>query len=616
MNRWLRLPLALCLFLSATVFLLADDPKKDEARDKGPDLTGFRTVDEAVTTRVSRTITPNHNQPGYLGVQLDADVKDRLVVGHVESGSPAAKAGLEVGDVIRQVDGQIIGEVATFRDLIQSKQPGDALKMTVQRKDKNVDVSATLAAVSRPLGGSEARADLGVRTSESDEGAKIDRFPNGSAAEAAGLKVGDVIVRIDDVPLGAAQRLRDAVSSHKPGETVTLLVKREGKDLEIKVKLGGDEGDASRFGWDTRGGAIWRKDVYHLGIIVIDYPDVEHNAKVSAADWEKALFSKGTYTDKSVTGQSVYGSLNDYYLELSCDTFHVEGKAFEPIKVSKKRAEYGNETSNRDRLALLTEAMDKILERDGKEAFKDIDGLCFIYAGGRVQTNRGNLYWPHRASVSHQGKRWPYYICAEGGGRMGDISVFCHEFGHMLGLPDLYARPENPGSEGLGVWCAMSNQLGGGRPQHFSAWCKEQLGWLKPTVIDPTVKQKLILGPVEGSSKECYKVLIRPDGSEYLLLENRTKKGFDRDLPGEGLLVWRVVDNHPILEESHGILGPDGPDRFRNAVPFPSASNNAFTPYTTPSSKSQKGGGLPVHITNIEKLPDGRITFFIGYESL
>ena len=81
---------------------------------------------------------------------------------------------------------------------------------------------------------------------------------------------------------------------------------------------------------------------------------------------------------------------------------------------------------------------------------------------------------------------------------MANISVFCHEFGHMLGLPDLYARPENPGSEGVGIWCAMSNQAGNGRPQHFCAWCKEKLGWVKPTVIDPTVKQKLILRADRG----------------------------------------------------------------------------------------------------------------------
>ena len=72
---------------------------------------------------------------------------------------------------------------------------------------------------------------------------------------------------------------------------------------------------------------------------------------------------------------------------------------------------------------------------------------------------------------------------------MNDISVFCHEFGHMLGLPDLYARPEMPGMEGVGPWCAMSQQNGAGRPQHFSVWSKDQLGWVTPKVIDPRVKQ-------------------------------------------------------------------------------------------------------------------------------
>ena len=90
-------------------------------------------------------------------------------------------------------------------------------------------------------------------------------------------------------------------------------------------------------------------------------------------------------------------------------------------------------------------------------------------------------------------------------------------------------------------------------------------GWLKPCVIDPAVKQKLILSPINGSAEECYKVLLRPDGSEYLLLENRVKKGFDRDLPAEGLLIWRVVDGKPVLEESHGITTLDGPSRVSSA---------------------------------------------------
>ena len=288
---------------------------------------------------------------------------------------------------------------------------------------------------------------------------------------------------------------------------------------------------------------------------------------------------------------------------------------FDWVQMSKNRPEYAQGSGPSAFTPFLAEATDLVLQREGNDALSGFDGLMFLYAGDRVAgTNRGGLYWPHKGVFSYHGKRWNYFIVQEGGSRMDSVSTPCHEFGHMLGLPDLYARPEAPGSIGLGSWCAMSIQAGGGRPQHFSAWCKEQLGWIKPTVIDPTVKQKLVLSPIEGSPAECYKILIRPDGTEYLLLENRKKTGFDESLLGEGLLIWRVSNNRPMLEESHGVDGPNGPMVYLSSVPYPSLANNAFTPYTTPSSRSILGGGLPVYLTNIKKLPDGRITFYVGYE--
>jgi M6 family metalloprotease-like protein len=307
--------------------------------------------------------------------------------------------------------------------------------------------------------------------------------------------------------------------------------------------------------------------------------------------------------------------MNDYWLEQSFGAFRVEGKVFDWVKVKNKRASYGE---GGNRYALFTEALDLVAARDGKNALKGFDGIFFLYAGDRVRTRRGGLYWPHRASMSYRGERWAYFICPElAGSSMASISVITHEFGHMLGLPDLYARPEVPGEEGLGDWCLMATGHGrDGKPLHLSAWCKARLGWVAPAVIDPRDKQKLILSPVEANKRECFKVLVRPDGSEYLLLENRSRKGFNRDLAAEGLFVWRVVNNRPILEESHGITTPDGPMRFLESVPYPSPSNNSFTPHTTPSSRSPRGGGLPVHITNIRRLPDGRITFHIGYEYL
>jgi M6 family metalloprotease-like protein len=501
----------------------AQDPRKPVDA-----LADFRTVETAITARISKASPAESRTPGFLGVHVAPD-EGGLKVAHVHPDSSAAKAGLREGDLLGGISGQALRSPDDLKQFLGGKAAGDKLTLEVRRGDTPMELTAALAAPSQPL-------ETGQRPAAKGKGS-----------------------------------------------------------FDVRRKM-------------TR----WSKPVYRLALVLIEYPDAKHNPAIKTKDWEESLFSRGTYVNKkNATGQPVHGSLNDFFLEQSYGTFRVEGKAFPWVQVSKKRTEYGQGSN---RTALLTEALDKLLERDGKDALKDFDGVFFMYAGGRMKVARGSLYWPHRSSVAHKGKRWPYFICPEGGDRMYNISVLCHEFGHMIGLPDLYARPENPGSEGLGQWCLMSNQAPNGRPQHMSAWCKEQLGWLKPAVIDPTTPQKLVLSPVYKSSRECFKVLVRADGSEYLLLENRTGKGFDASLPAHGLLVWRVVRGRPTLEESHGVAGPAGPRTMSGSVPFPSKINDAFTPFTTPSSRSQLGGGLPVYISNIRRLPDGRITFYVGWE--
>jgi M6 family metalloprotease-like protein len=578
-----------------------------------PDLSDFRTVDTAIKAEVAATSPAGPGLAGYLGVHVEPDKRGRLTVAALAPDSPAARAGVLAGDVLDRVGGKGVSTEAELRQTLQSLAPGQPLALRVARGKKRLELTATLQATSRPLKISERRAILGLSIGDPEEGgAPIRQVVAGSPAAEAGLKTGDLLWRIDGAPLTLAARLGDTVAEKQPGDSVHLSLLRDGKELELDVRLTEDRGSSDAAARESR---VWKKDVYRLAVICVEYPDVKHNPAVSARDWEESFFSKGTYTGKkSATGQTVYGSVNDYYQELSCGALRVEGKVFDWVQVSKNRADYSQGSGTGNRSVLLTEALDVLRERDGREALSGYDGVFFLYAGARFETTRGGLYWPHRATVNYKGQAWPYFIMPEGGERMSGISTVCHEFGHMLGMPDLYARPENPGSEGLGVWCAMSNENPNGRPQHMGAWCKEQLGWLKPAVIDPTVKQKLILAPIEGSSRECYKVLVRADGSEYLLLENRRRTGFDTGLPGEGLLIWRVVGRRPILEESHGVEGPSGPRVFPTVVPYPSKANDAYTPYTVPSSRSQLGGGLPVHLTNIQQLEDGRITFYVGYE--
>jgi M6 family metalloprotease-like protein len=587
------------------------------------DLTGYKTVATATKANpkeFSSNATSSGTAAGFLGVVI-GEKAGKAVLDAVAPDSPADVVGLKEGDILELIDTQKIRSASEARDMLRSKLAGEKVKLTVIRGSNTVEVLATLKATTKPLSVSTARAILGVTLGDSvpNGGVKLADITNGGPADKAGLKKDDVILKIDGVNISGPTGFRDYVGNKTPGDRLELIVERGEKKLELKAVLEAEERTFGRGGggsWDDRLPRMWTKPAYRLAILGIEYPDVKHNAKIKDSDWEEAMFSIGTYTGKSATGDRVYGSMNDYYKELSNGTFKIEGKFIGWHEVSKKRLDYstGSGTSTREKTALLTESLELYTKQAGKDALKEFDGIFFLYAGGRVETTRGGLYWPHRANVGYGGRSLPYFIVQEGGSRMNDISVFCHEFGHMLGLPDLYARPELPGSEGLWQWCAMSNQIGNGRPQHFCAWSKEQLGWVKPTVIDPRVKQKLVLSPIESDPTQCFKVMVRADGSEYFLLENRKKTGWDSQLPGEGLLMWRIVNNKPVLEESHGIEGARGPSSFPTSVPFPSNANDSFTPYTIPSSKSQLGGGLPVWITNIRRQPDGRITFYIGYE--
>jgi M6 family metalloprotease-like protein len=613
----MRYPLTALAAIGLFVPALAEEPRVD--------LREYKTVATAKSTTIKQ-LSGLPKQPAHLGVYTEPDTA-AVRVAAIEPASPADLGGMRVGDRIVAVEGRSTPTVDAFRSAVTALVDGDRAILTVDRDGKSVAVKVALAATSRPMT-VLPRAVLGVQMTAADNGVKIENVNVGEPADRAGIRAGDVIARINRADVTSQDKLREILGGYLPGDTVTVVLKRAGQQISVECKLAADRSSDRALGidqlsgnelptltnWDMRRPGTWTKPSYRLAVIVIAYPNQPVSEKIDRAEWDRAFFSTGTYTGKNATGQTVYGSMNDYYREISSGKFKVTGKVFEPISVSKQRNDY-TQTSNRS--AMLTEALDLLLVREGNDALKDFDGLHFIYAGSRLQTQRGGIFWPHRANLIYRNQRWAYFICPEGGDRMSSISVASHEFGHMLGLPDLYSRPETPGIEGLGIWCTMSTGHGrDGKPLHFSAWCKEQMGWLKPCIIDPSVKQKLILSPINGSADECFKVLLRPDGSEYLLLENRVKKGFDRDLPAEGLLIWRVVDGKPVLEESHGITTSDGPSRYLGSVPYPSPSNSAFTPYTTPSSKPAKVGGLPVHITNIRRLPDGRIIFQIGYEYL
>src|SRR5207248_456423 len=149
--------------------------------------------------------------------------------------SPAATAGLKKGDIVRSIENRSPASVEEARELVQACAAGRSLRISVLRLKEKLDLIATLAAASRPLTGSGQRILQGVRTTEQDNGARVDRVFPGSPAADAGLKSGDVISKIDESSLGSSRQLSDVLNEKAPGSMITLVVQRDGGQTELKV---------------------------------------------------------------------------------------------------------------------------------------------------------------------------------------------------------------------------------------------------------------------------------------------------------------------------------------------------------------------------------------------
>jgi serine protease Do len=98
-----------------------------------------------------------------------------------------------------------------------------------------VAVGVVSVAPRRPV---EARGFLGVGHEMTEAGVQVTEVVPGTAASAAGIEVGDVIQKVDDIPIDTSMKLVEAVGNHKPGDKIVLQIQREGKSLRKEAALG------------------------------------------------------------------------------------------------------------------------------------------------------------------------------------------------------------------------------------------------------------------------------------------------------------------------------------------------------------------------------------------
>jgi len=261
--------------------------------------------------------------PGWLGVFL-ADA-DGAVVQEVIPGTPAAKAGIEAGDVLLAVDGEKTRTRDAFIAAIQGHQAGDRVRIELRRDGREQKVVVQLgerpervgagadvaeapaeASSRRPpappaVGGAVrvpappaaqavgGRPYVGVSVRETDGGVVIDRVIEDGPAARAGLHAGEVLVSVGDHRVQNLEQLDDVLSGFRAGQTVAVNVRTDDATRSVKVRLGSRPGE--------RAGAPVRVDAVRVPATEVATEEAPMEEARSEAVVEEPIVTEGVVVE-------------------------------------------------------------------------------------------------------------------------------------------------------------------------------------------------------------------------------------------------------------------------------------------------------------------------------
>ena len=361
-------------------------------------------------------------------------------------------------------------------------------------------------------------------------------------------------------------------------------------------------------------------------VILVEYNDVEFNTP-EPFDYFNRMLNEEGFSDYNATGSAA-----DYFRYNSSDAFQPQFDVYGPVKLSKNRSYYGaNDPWGNDLRPhkMVIEALDA-LDEDVDFSQYDCDGdgyidNVFIFYAGRGENAGGGAVtvWPHANNLSNlkDGVEADRYGCTNEwtGTRPDGVGTFIHEFGHVLGLPDLYptgyASSFTPDS-----WSVMDHGSYNNEsmtPPLYSAFERYALGWIRPNEIDRAVTASL-----QPIGNNMAGILRTPRETEFFLIENRQQTGWDEFIPGHGMLVWHIDYNDNIWfnntvnnTPSHqyvDLMEADNvrTDETRSGDCFPGTDNvTSFTAKTSPGMTTWGGVDLDFPITGIKETSAGIVIF-------
>ncbi len=384
-------------------------------------------------------------------------------------------------------------------------------------------------------------------------------------------------------------------------------------------------------------------------VVLVNFSDKVFKSATPKADFDSLLNEDG-YSENGAIG-----SARNYFQDMSYNTYNPHFDVFGPVTLDQNMAYYGapDEDSNDARPAqMVVDAMAKLMasaeaanidlsDYDG-DGDGNVDNIFVFYAGNAQSSGaHENTIWPHKwgvyigynaeGEVEYQGKTISMYACASelrgisSAFSMTGIGTFCHEFTHVLGLPDIYDT-DYSGHKTSGKWDIMDSGGHNGDgcvPAAYTAYERFFMDWVKPTILNTAGEYTLDL--INESDSGAYIITntgshnfdaANPNPAVYFTLESRAQEGWDAFIPGNGMLITKIQYNNNTWEsntvnndpnnmgvdiiEADGNVSSDHIGKQGDAFPV-YGRVDSYTPYTQ------------YPITEIVRFSDGTINFaFIG----
>ncbi len=392
--------------------------------------------------------------------------------------------------------------------------------------------------------------------------------------------------------------------------------------------------------WDPR-------KTYRVPVLLMSFDDLDFSIPDPLSFYDRLFNQTG------INAGGGPGSVADYFRDQSAGQFNVRFDIVGPIRSPyshDKCGDYG-------RIAFedIVEKSDSQLnyadyDWDGDG---DAEAAIIIYAGYGGNDAEEDCIWPNTDNLYVTLDGVDVYAYSASPELWSDdtscgIGTVCHEFSHVLGIPDFYPTSGTEFSV-LDEWDLMDGGNYSGKgwcPPNYSAHERMYLNWLTPEEL--TTSTKITDMPSFNSSGKAYRIVNEAKPTEYYLLENRQWEGWDMMLPSHGLLITHVdfnkmswIDNIVNINKNHhrleffcadnhdfnyydkvigreNVYDEDGRSLRMRHTSYPytneeGITNNALTDTSTPAAKlfnARKDGillmGQP--ITDITE-DNGKISF-------